>query len=51
MYSSLILTDLAHDRQHDLIAAADAQRIARFARAPRRTQSRERRKATTSPLV
>ena len=35
MFSSLILTDLATDRQQNLIAAADAHRAARLARVQR----------------
>jgi hypothetical protein len=35
MFSSLILSDLASDRQQDLIAAADAHRVARVARVHR----------------
>jgi hypothetical protein len=34
MFSSLILSDLANDRQQVLIAAADAHRAARLARVP-----------------
>jgi hypothetical protein len=41
MISSLIYTDLAADRRHNLIAAADAHRFARLAR-PARLRSRAR---------
>ena len=41
MYSSHIYTDLAADHRHDLIAAADAHRVARLARSRRRTAPRE----------
>jgi hypothetical protein len=41
MYSSLIYTDLAADHRHDLIATADAHRVARLARSRRRTAPRE----------
>jgi hypothetical protein len=44
MFSSLILSDLADDRQQQLIAAADAHRTARLARVQRlwpRTSQRD----------
>jgi hypothetical protein len=54
MISSLIYTDLAADRRHNLIAVADAHRFARLAR-PARLRSRvgrarSQRTVTTAPL-
>jgi hypothetical protein len=48
MHSSLIFADLAAGRQRDLIAAADAHRIARLAR-PTRLRRRARAPETLTP--
>jgi hypothetical protein len=48
MISSLIYTDLAADRRHNLIAAADAHRFARLAR-PARLRRRARSQQAVTP--